>query len=59
LHEVPATTTHKGMPVRAREESGVFGNLVRLSIGLEDVEYLKEDLVRAWNVALLRQDNSF
>lgn len=47
LCEVPATMTHKGMPARAREESGVFGNLGRLSIGLEDVQDLKDDSGRA------------
>lgn len=33
LCEVPAAMTHKSMPERVREQSGVFGNLVRLVLG--------------------------
>jgi cystathionine gamma-lyase len=47
LCELPAAMTHKGMPKRVREESGVYDNLIRLSIGIEDVEDLKADLVRS------------
>jgi O-succinylhomoserine sulfhydrylase len=42
----PATTTHGRLTVEEREEMGVFENLLRLSVGLEDVEDLKKDLQR-------------
>ncbi len=42
----PATTTHGRLTVEQRQEMGVFDNLLRLSIGLEDVDDLKRDLQR-------------
>ncbi len=42
----PATTTHGRLTDEQRQEMGVFDNLLRLSIGLEDVEDLKKDLQR-------------
>lgn len=52
LCEVPAAMTHNGMPKEAREEGGVFDNLIRLSVGIEDVEDLKMDLTRALEEAV-------
>lgn len=43
----PATTTHQRLTPQDRAEIGVGDGLVRLSVGLEDVEDLKEDLARA------------
>ena len=43
----PATTTHQRLPAEERERLGITDGLVRLSVGLEDVEDLKEDLARA------------
>ena len=42
----PATTTHGRLTVEERQEMGVLDNLLRLSIGLEDVDDLKSDLQR-------------
>ncbi|WP_299521021.1 O-succinylhomoserine sulfhydrylase [uncultured Serinicoccus sp.] len=42
----PATTTHKRLPEPARVAAGITGGTVRLSVGLEDVEDLREDLER-------------
>ena len=42
----PATTTHGRMPPADREKAGLVEGLVRLSIGLEHVEDLKNDLLR-------------
>lgn len=42
----PATTTHSKLSVDARAELGICEGLVRLSVGLEDVSDLKEDLSR-------------
>lgn len=43
----PATMTHASVPQEVRERIGVVDGLVRLSVGLEDVEDLLEDLRRA------------
>ena len=40
----PATTTHGRLSVAQRLEAGITDNLIRLSVGLEDVEDLKADL---------------
>jgi len=45
LCEVPAGMTHASMPKEAREKAGVFDDLIRLSIGVEDVDDLKADLL--------------
>jgi O-succinylhomoserine sulfhydrylase len=43
----PATTTHQRVPADERARMGIGEGLLRLSIGLEDTEDLKEDLSRA------------
>ena len=43
----PASTTHAGMTAEARAEMGVTEGLLRINVGLEDVEDIKEDLDRA------------
>jgi cystathionine gamma-synthase len=40
----PATMTHRGMPEEAQEKAGIHRNLLRLSVGLEDVRDLIADL---------------
>ena len=40
----PTTTTHKVLEEEARLSLGITPNLIRLSIGLEDINDLKEDL---------------
>ncbi|PUU76390.1 Cys/Met metabolism PLP-dependent enzyme-domain-containing protein [Tuber borchii] len=47
LCEVPASMTHAGIPIAAREESGVFDDLIRLSVGIEDVDDLVDDVAGA------------
>ncbi|MBB5804169.1 cystathionine beta-lyase/cystathionine gamma-synthase [Saccharothrix ecbatanensis] len=47
LIEHPAALTHRLVPDAAREASGVPANLLRLSVGLEDVEDIWEDLDQA------------
>lgn len=42
----PATTTHRRLPEESRRASGITEGTVRLSVGLEDVEDLREDLAR-------------
>ncbi len=43
----PATTTHQRLSPEERARMGISDGLVRLSVGLEDVEDLKADLSRA------------
>ncbi len=45
----PATTTHHKLSAEERQALGITDGLVRLSVGLEDVEDLKEDLDRAFS----------
>lgn len=43
----PATTTHQRIDPEERARMGIGEGLVRLSVGLEDVDDVKEDLARA------------
>lgn len=43
----PATMTHASIPKDVREKSGVVDSLIRLSVGIEDVQDLIEDLDQA------------
>jgi cystathionine gamma-lyase len=42
----PATMTHASIPKDEREKAGVVDNLLRLSVGVEDIEDLMADLKR-------------
>jgi cystathionine gamma-lyase/cystathionine beta-lyase len=43
----PATMTHASIPKLEREKSGVVDNLLRLSVGVEDIDDLLTDLKKA------------
>jgi cystathionine beta-lyase len=43
----PATMTHASIPKEEREKTGVVDSLIRLSVGIEDVEDLINDLKQA------------
>lgn len=43
----PATMTHASIPKEEREKVGLVDSLIRLSVGIEDAEDLKEDLKQA------------
>src|SRR5262245_60155196 len=43
----PATMTHASVPAERRAALGITDGLVRISVGIEDVEDLKEDLAQA------------
>lgn len=47
LISVPAQMTHASIPVERRGELGIVEGLVRISVGIEDVEDLIEDLEQA------------
>ena len=40
----PASTTHQQLDAAAQESTGVTTDLIRLSVGLENIEDLKADL---------------
>jgi len=43
----PVTMTHGSIPKAEREKAGVVDNLLRLSVGVEDIEDLLEDIKQA------------
>lgn len=47
LIEHPAIMTHASIPADTRKKLGILDSLVRVSVGLEDVEDLKNDLDQA------------
>jgi cystathionine gamma-lyase len=47
LIEHPAIMTHASIPPEARAKLGISDGLVRLSVGIEDVEDLIADLERS------------
>ncbi|MDM5330924.1 bifunctional cystathionine gamma-lyase/homocysteine desulfhydrase [Neobacillus sp. CF12] len=47
LISVPARMTHASIPIERRTELGITDGLVRISVGLEDVEDLIDDLNQA------------
>lgn len=47
LAEHPATMSHASMPLEFRKKVGITDNLVRLSVGLENIDDLIDDLEQA------------
>lgn len=47
LIEHPGVMTHSSIPAAVRAEKGLSESLIRLSVGLEDVDDLMDDLTRA------------
>jgi len=47
----PASMTHASIPKEEREKSGILESLIRLSVGVEDVLDLQEDLEAALELA--------
>ncbi|MEN8905976.1 MAG: PLP-dependent transferase [Clostridiales bacterium] len=43
----PAITSHKYVSIETRIENGITDNPLRVSIGIEDTEDLKEDILQA------------
>ena len=44
-----ASTTHQQLTPEQQEDTGVTNDLIRLSVGLEDIQDLKADLQEAFN----------
>lgn len=49
LISIPARMTHASIPKERREELGITDGLIRISVGLEDVQDLIDDLSTAMN----------
>lgn len=49
LIELPAAMTHRDYPTEELEKFGLTESMIRISIGLEDVEDIIDDLDRAFN----------
>jgi cystathionine gamma-lyase len=47
LIEHPAIMTHASIPAETRRELGIHDNLIRISVGIEDLVDLKADLEQA------------
>jgi len=45
LISVPAKMTHASVPVEIREKNGITETLIRLSVGVEDLEDIISDLI--------------
>ena len=43
----PASMTHAAIPKKEREKTGVVDSLIRLSVGIEDIDDLIDDLKTA------------
>jgi len=43
----PATMTHASVPPERRQQIGITDDMIRISVGIEDVDDLKEDLEQA------------
>ena len=43
----PASTTHRQLSKKQLEKGGITENLIRLSVGIEDVEDLIDDIENA------------
>lgn len=46
----PASMTHAAIPKKEREKTGVIDSLIRLSVGIEDVEDLIKDLEKSFKL---------
>ena len=44
----PASTTHQQLTEEEQASAGVTGDLIRLSVGIEDLDDLKSDLTQAF-----------
>jgi cystathionine gamma-lyase len=51
LVDHPAIMTHASIPKEVREQLGIYDNLIRLSVGIEDCDDLIADLEKAFNKA--------
>ena len=46
----PATTTHGRLTPEARADAGISDELVRIAVGLENIDDIKQDLIRGFKL---------
>lgn len=51
LAQVPAFMTHASVPAEKKAQLGITENLIRLSVGLESIEDIIEDIQQALKVS--------
>ncbi len=51
LIELPAAMTHASVPPDVRKQIGIADGLIRLSVGIEDLKDLRDDLERAFQAS--------
>jgi len=56
LAELPSKMTHGGIPLANRLALGITDDLIRLSVGIEDIDDLIADLDRAISIALAPEE---
>lgn len=56
---LPPRHCHAALTPEERHQRNIGDDLIRLSVGLEDVEDLKADLEHAWNITELGAENRF
>jgi O-succinylhomoserine sulfhydrylase len=49
----PATTTHGRLSAEAKAAAGITEGLIRIAVGLEDIEDIKADLARGLNALIV------
>ena len=51
LIELPAAMTHASVPPEVRQSIGIADGLIRLSVGIEDLDDLRDDLAHAFDAS--------
>lgn len=51
----PASMTHASIPYEIRQKVGIVGNLVRLSVGIEEKKDIAADLAQAFEESIVRE----
>lgn len=52
LCEIAAVMTHNAVPREIREKAGIYDDLIRLTVGVEDTEDLVQDILDALYAAV-------
>ncbi|QYO66800.1 trans-sulfuration enzyme family protein [Leptolyngbya sp. 7M] len=55
----PATATHRELSPRKREEIGITEGLIRISVGIEDIEDIYADIEQALNTSICCRSGKF
>lgn len=56
---VPSLMTHASVPKKIREYIGITNNLIRISVGIEDIDDLIDDINQAFNQVIKQELSKF